>query len=104
MSAPFEMSDRTRFLGFEFDDGHQEYFSYLNLREFRHELVDPKEGIERLELFFDPGLGVIQGKNLKRLIPALLQEQVTLLRKGIHEDPEMPEISKVRFVRDYPSK
>ena len=96
---PFELDNEVHFIGLEFDDGHQEFLPYLSLREFQFREMDIKDHLECIELHFDQGIGTIQGMNLRMLVPSIARELVSVLRKGIHEDPEQPAISEIRFER-----
>lgn len=96
---PVEIDDKVRYIGLELESGIQEYFSYLSLREFRFEHLSTPDQLEQIELIFDQGIGVIQGRNLSVLVPAISREVVSLIRKGITLDTSKAEISDIRFLR-----
>ena len=97
VNSPFEIDERTRFLGFDLDGEATEYLPYLNLRRIKFSEGSSREK-EKIEIHFEFAQATIEGKNLKELVSLIRHETLSILRKGISTDPNHPEISNIRLV------
>ena len=86
--------DESRFIAFETEETF--LFPYLSLRMVRYRDLNRPEEEGQIDLTFDQAMIQIVGIRLKLLLPEIQREQLFLVRIGICQDWEAPQIKRIQ--------